>query len=74
MRSPLVPTVHDVLADGDKVVVLFDARTTAKDGSAYANTYAWFMTMRDGKILSVTAFFDSIAFNELWQRVPPAER
>jgi hypothetical protein len=71
MRYPLVPTVHQVLSDGDTVVVLFDAGTLARDGQPYVNTYAWFLKMRDGKIESVTAFFDSIAFNELWQRVTP---
>jgi ketosteroid isomerase-like protein len=71
MRSPLVPTVHQVLADGDTVVVLFDASTVARDGKPYENTYAWFLRMHDGKVVSVTAFFDSIAFNDLWQRVSP---
>jgi hypothetical protein len=68
MQSPLVPTVRDVLADGDMVVVVFDARTMARDGQPYANTYAWFLKMRADKIVSVTAFFDSIAFNEFRRR------
>ena len=71
MQSPLVPTIREAFADGDTVVVLFDARTVARDGHPYANTYAWFLKMRDDKIVSVTAFFDSIAFDELWQRVSP---
>jgi uncharacterized protein len=31
------------------------------------------MEMRDGKIVKATAFFDSIAFDEFWKRVPPKE-
>ena len=37
----------------------------------YANTYAWFLDMRAGKIVKAFAFFDSIAFNQLWERVSP---
>jgi uncharacterized protein len=33
----------------------------------------WILTMRDDKAVRVTAFFDSIAFDELWRRVPPAQ-
>jgi hypothetical protein len=29
------------------------------------------MTLRDDKVVEATAFFDSIAFNELWQQVRP---
>ncbi len=29
------------------------------------------MTLRDGKVVRGTAFYDSIAFNELWESVSP---
>lgn len=29
--------------------------------------------MRDGRIVAAHAFFDSVAFNELWMRVAPAD-
>jgi ketosteroid isomerase-like protein len=29
------------------------------------------MTLRDGKVVDGTAFYDSIAFDELWQNVSP---
>ncbi|MBM0103258.1 nuclear transport factor 2 family protein [Steroidobacter sp. S1-65] len=73
MRERLVPTVHEILADGDKVLVFFDARATTHDGTPYTNTYAWLLTMRDEMIVNATAFFDSIAFDELWHRVQPRE-
>jgi uncharacterized protein len=44
----------------------------ARDGLAYANTYAWFLELRDARIVQAHAFFDSIAFNDLWHRVTPA--
>jgi ketosteroid isomerase-like protein len=61
-----------VYADGDTVIVLWDGRGTANDGKHYENSYAWFMKMRDGKVIDGTAFYDSISFNELWSRVQPS--
>jgi uncharacterized protein len=72
MQSPLKPVVRNLYADGDTVVALFDARGTARDGQPYANTYAWFLEMRAGKIIRASAFFDSVAFNDFWTRVSPA--
>lgn len=70
MSVGLKPKVRNMYASGDTVVVFFDASGVAKDGKAYSNTYAWFLKMNDGKIVQAHAFFDSIAFNDLWTRVP----
>ena len=72
MSAPLRPEVRRLYADGDTVIVFFDAQGTARDGQPYANTYAWFLTMRDDKIVEAFAFFDSTVFNEFWTRVSPA--
>jgi ketosteroid isomerase-like protein len=37
----------------------------------YVNTYSWFLELRDGRVVDASAFFDSIAFDELWTRVKP---
>jgi ketosteroid isomerase-like protein len=50
---------------------LLDGRGIANNGQPYENSYAWFMTMRDGKVIDGTAFYDSISFNDLWTRVQP---
>jgi uncharacterized protein len=71
LSKPLRPTVREIYTDGDTVVVLFDGEGTAHDGKPYRNTYAWFLQMRDGKIVRVTAFFDSIEFTDFWKRVSP---
>lgn len=71
MREPLKPTIRRIYLDGDTVIVFFDAEGTAKDGKPYVNTYAWFLQMKEGRIVNATAFFDSIAFDELWMRVQP---
>jgi uncharacterized protein len=51
------------------VVVVWDGRGTTTAGTVYENTYAWIMTLRDGRVIDGTAFYDSIAFNELWETV-----
>jgi ketosteroid isomerase-like protein len=71
MATPLVPTVRGIYADGDMVIILFDAAATTKDGQPYRNTYTWYFQMVDGKALNVTAFFDTREFDEFWTRVSP---
>ena len=73
MRTPLKPAIRNVYADGNTVIVFFDARGIARDGQPYANTYAWFLDMRDGRIVRASAFFDSVVFNEFWTRVTPSD-
>jgi len=72
MKSHLVPSVRHIYAEGDTVIAFFDAAGTARDGQPYTNTYAWFLEMQDGMIVRAHAFFDAIAFDDLWRRVQPA--
>lgn len=65
-------TIHAVYADGDTVVAHFSAAGTTNAGKPYANRYVWMLTMRDGKAVRVTAFFDSIALDEFWRQNPIA--
>jgi ketosteroid isomerase-like protein len=53
------------------VIVVWDGRGTTTAGTTYHNTYAWFMTLSGGTVIDGTAFCDSIAFDELWDRVTP---
>ena len=71
MAVGLRPILRGLYADGDSVIIFFDASATARDGEPYTNTYAWFFEMRDGKVIEAFAFFDAISFNELWRRVTP---
>ena len=63
--------VRSINADGDTVIVVWDGRGIANDGRRYENSYAWILRMADGKVFDGTAFYDSIAFNDLWTRVQP---
>lgn len=69
MSTPLVPVVLGLYADDDVVIALFEACGTARDGKRYSNTYSWYLRMREGQIVEAIAFFDTIAFNDLWTRV-----
>jgi ketosteroid isomerase-like protein len=72
--NPFRPvTIRQVVAQDDRVVVLWDGEGETIAGTTYRNTYAWFMTVNSsGKIVDGTAFYDSISFNELWESVDPA--
>jgi hypothetical protein len=73
MRTRLIPTIRRLYAERDTVIAFFDAEGTARDGQPYRNTYAWFLEMRDGRIVRANAFFDSIAFDAFWHRVKPVQ-
>ena len=74
-EAPFRPVrVRSTLHDGDTVVVVWDGEGTTHVGTTYVNTYAWFLTMRDGLVVDATAFFDSIAFDELWEAAPADDR
>jgi ketosteroid isomerase-like protein len=63
--------IRGVYADGDTVIVLWDGRGTTIQDTIYENSYVWFMTLRDDRVVDGTAFYDSISFNRLWSDVTP---
>lgn len=69
LSSGIRPVVRNIYADGDTVIVFFDAAGTARDGKPYENTYTWYMELKDGCVVRVHAFFDSVIFNDLWRRI-----
>jgi len=73
MSVGLKPTIRALCAEGDIVVIFFDASGTARDGKPYANTYFWLFEMQDGKVTKASAMFDTIEFNDFWSRVAPAD-
>ena len=73
MSKRFVPTkVRGLYADGDMVIAFFDGTGTALDGKPYENTYTWYLQFKDGVIVNVVAFFDTIEFTDFWTRVKPA--
>ena len=56
--GPMVPTIRDLIADGETVAVRWDGAALTKDGQTYRNSHAWFFTLRNGKVVEATAFLD----------------
>lgn len=71
LAAPLKPEVKRIWADGDDVIVHWDGRAPFPDGSQYHNTYLWIMTVRDRRIVAVTAFLDIATFKAALARPHP---
>jgi uncharacterized protein len=71
MSTPLVPTIRGIFADGDTVIILFDASATVRDGTPYRNTYTWYFQITGAQVVKAIAFFDNREFDEFWNRVTP---
>jgi uncharacterized protein len=69
-RPVTVRAVYDDEEQGT-VIVVWDGRGTTTAGTVYENSYVWILALSDGKVVDGTAFYDSIAFNELWETVTP---
>ena len=74
MSEGLMPTLHDVWADGDDVLIRFDGQGRTAAGDIYRNSYLWIFTMKEGAVTEVTAFLDTAAFAELLSRDPAKAR
>ena len=62
LAAPAHPELIGLWADGDEVIVRWRQDTPLKAGGSYRNDYAWFFTMRGGKVTAVTAFLDLPAY------------
>ena len=51
------------------VIVRSDTTGTAQDGQPYRNSFTWYLRIEQGRYVEGTAFFDTLALNDLWQRV-----
>lgn len=72
LNGPIQAEVRELVTDGDVVVARWRGTATALDGRPYVNEYAWVMTMRDDRVVRVTAYLDLVALQELLDRVAPA--
>lgn len=72
LTGPIRAQVHELITEGDVVVARWRGTATALDGRPYVNEYAWVMTMRDERVVRVTAYLDLVALQELLDRVSPA--
>ena len=67
LAGPIQPTVVDIIAEGDNVVLQWEGTATAKSGKPYNNSYCWVMRVADGKVREGTAYIDTALVADLWQ-------
>lgn len=74
MATFVQPTVRDIWADGEHVIVHWDGAGTAADGAPYRNSYVWILRMDDGKAAEVIAFLDLPRYEDVLRRVPAPKK
>jgi ketosteroid isomerase-like protein len=67
LAGPIQPTVKNIIAEGDQVVLQWEGRATTKSGKPYNNSYCWVMKMANGKVIEGTAYIDTELVSELWK-------
>jgi uncharacterized protein len=70
LSKQITPKVRALYADGDTVIALWDGTAVAKDGKPYNNTYSWYMTLKNDRIVRAIAFFDTLELADIWERIP----
>ena len=58
--GPYLTTAEVVLADGDRVAVIAKGNAATVDGGRYDNDYCFVFRMRDGMIVEVREYMDTI--------------
>jgi ketosteroid isomerase-like protein len=72
LPTGLRPIIHNVMADGDKVIVEWEGDALTSAGEKYNNQYCFIFRMRDGRISEVTEYFCNVlADRVLWPLVEP---
>jgi ketosteroid isomerase-like protein len=72
LTTPLKPSVRKIWADGEDVLVHWDGRAELFNGTTYRNSYLWIMTVKDDRVVAVTAFLDIPSFKAALALPAPA--
>ena len=67
LAGPIQPTVVNIIAEGDNVVLQWEGKATTKAAKPYNNSYCWVMRVADGKVREGTAYIDTELVADLWQ-------
>jgi len=67
LAGPIQPTVVNIIAEGDNVVLQWEGKATTKAGRPYNNSYCWVIRVADGKVREGTAYIDTELVADLWQ-------
>ncbi len=67
LAGPIQPTVVNIIAEGDNVVLQWEGKATTKAGKPYNNSYCWVMRIDNGKVKEGMAYIVTELVTELWQ-------
>ena len=67
LAGPIQPTVVNIIAEGDNVVLQWEGKATTKAGKPYNNSYCWVMRIADGEVREGTAYIDTELVADLWR-------
>lgn len=74
LTTPIVPEVHHIMADGDKVSIRFDGSATTTSGRPYRNQFVWIFRMSEGRVVEADAFLDLVAYQQVVENNQPRAR
>ena len=73
LQRQIRPTIRNLWADGDHVIIEWDGEAVAKDGKPYRNSYLWIFRMHGGRATEVTAYLDLAPYDDVLRRVPASQ-
>ncbi|MDD9924204.1 MAG: nuclear transport factor 2 family protein [Rhodospirillaceae bacterium] len=65
LDGAITPEVVDIIAEGDRIVLLWNGTGRMTDGSPYHNQYSWVMRFKDGAVTEGTAYLDTALLDRL---------
>ncbi|WP_314437385.1 nuclear transport factor 2 family protein [Massilia timonae] len=73
LQRQIRPTIRNLWADGDHVIIEWDGEAVAKGGKPYRNSYLWIFRMQGGRATEVTAYLDLAPYDDVLRRVPASQ-
>ena len=66
LAGPPTPTVLQMIAEGDTVVIEWVGKATTKSGKPYNNSYCYVVQIENGRIICGTAYLDTELVRSIW--------
>ena len=66
LAGPPMPTVLNLIAEGDTVVIQWVGKGSTRTGQPYNNSYCYVVQMDNGRIIRGTAYLDTELVRSIW--------
>lgn len=66
LAGPPTPTVLQMIAEGDTVVIEWVGKATTKSGKPYNNSYCYVVQIENDRIIRGTAYLDTELVRSIW--------